>query len=75
MAESTNLSDTEAQGQIQLSLRLFEESKLSFGKAREMTGLDIWDFQNLLGVGRIPVHYDLEEYEADLTTLKELDLL
>ena len=30
-----------------------------------------WAFQQLLGTRGIPVHYDLEDYEQDLTTLQD----
>ena len=55
-----------------LAIHLFREGKLSFGKAREMAGLPVWDFHNLLGSRNIPIHYGIEEYESDLVTLKEL---
>ena len=56
----------------ELAISLFQQGKLSFGKAREMTGMSFWAFQQLLGSRTIPVHYDIAEYEQDLETLKEL---
>lgn len=56
----------------ELALHLFQQGKLSFGKAREMADMTAWAFQQLLGSRGIPVHYDLEDYEEDLATLKEL---
>ena len=56
----------------ELAIYLFQQGKLSFGKAREMAGMTVWSFQQLLGSRGIPVHYDLGEYEEDLATLKEL---
>jgi predicted HTH domain antitoxin len=56
----------------ELALRLYEQGKLSFGKARELTGLSVWAFQQLLGSQDIPVHYDVADYEEDLATLKDL---
>lgn len=56
----------------ELAVYLFQQQKLSFGKAREMAGMTAWAFQQLLGSRGIPVHYDIEEYEEDLATLKEL---
>lgn len=53
----------------ELALRLYEQGKLSFGKVREMTGLSLWAFQQLLGSQDIPVHYDVADYEQDLATL------
>lgn len=56
----------------ELALHLFQQGKLSFGKAREMAEMSAWDFQLLLGSRGIAVHYDLHEYEEDLDTLKAL---
>jgi predicted HTH domain antitoxin len=59
----------------ELALALFQQGKLSFGKAREMAGMTVWAFQQLLGSRGIPVHYDIEDYESDLATLRELGRL
>jgi predicted HTH domain antitoxin len=58
-----------------LAIYLFQQGKLSFGKAREMTGLSEWSFQQILGSRGIPVHYEFEEYEEDVKTLRELGRL
>lgn len=59
----------------ELAIYLYHQGKLSFGKAREMAGMTVWSFQQLLASREIPVHYDTEDYEEDLTTLKELGRL
>jgi predicted HTH domain antitoxin len=59
----------------ELAVHLFREGKLSFGKARELAGMNVWDFQHLLGSRDIPVHYGLEEFEDDLNTLKDMGYL
>jgi predicted HTH domain antitoxin len=59
----------------ELAVHLFQQGRLSFGKAREMAGMTVWAFQQLLGSRGIPVHYDLEDYEEDLATLRELGRL
>ena len=59
----------------ELAIYLFQQGRLSFGKAREMAGMTVWAFQQLLASREIPVHYDVEDYEEDLTTLKELGRL
>ncbi|WP_262510490.1 UPF0175 family protein [Salinibacter ruber] len=41
---------------------------MSFGKARELAGMSVWDFQQLLGHRGIAVHYDVEAYEQDRQT-------
>ncbi len=59
----------------ELAVYLFQQGKLSFGKAREMTDMSAWDFQFMLGSRNISVHYDVEDYEEDRETLKELGRL
>ena len=59
----------------ELAIYLFQQGRLSFGKAREMADMTAWAFQQLLGSRGIPVHYDLEDYQEDLATLKELGWL
>ncbi|GIV70510.1 UPF0175 family protein [Caldilinea sp.] len=56
----------------ELALALYQQGRLSFGKASEIAGISVWDFQMLLGARKIPVHYDLQDYEDDLATLHAL---
>ncbi|HEY9706339.1 MAG TPA: UPF0175 family protein [Allocoleopsis sp.] len=57
---------------IELAIRLYQKSMLSFGKARELAQLSKWEFHELLGQENIERHYDLEELETDLKTLEAL---
>ncbi len=57
---------------MELALMLFQQGKLSFGKAREMAGLSVWDFQLLLGQRKILVHYDVQDYLADQPAIDAL---
>ncbi len=59
----------------ELALTLFQQGRLSFGKARELAGMTVWDFQLLLGSRKIPVHYDIQDYEDDVATLRGLGRL
>ena len=59
----------------ELAIHLYQQGKLSFGKAREMANMTAWTFQQLLGIREISVRYDVEDYEEDLATLKELGRL
>lgn len=54
----------------ELALVLFQQGRLSFGKARELTGMTVWAFQHLLASRGIAPHYDLADYDADLATLR-----
>lgn len=56
----------------ELALSLFEQGKLSFGKARELAEMNVWEFQQLLGSKGIAVHYNSEDYQEDLATLEDL---
>ncbi len=58
----------------ELALSLYQQGKLSFGKARELADMTAWAFQQLLGSRDIPIHYGLQEYDQDLKTLQELGL-
>lgn len=53
----------------ELALRLYQKGLMSFGKARQLTGMSAWDFHRLLGEEGIERSYDLEELEHDLRTL------
>ena len=59
----------------ELAVHLFQQGRLSFGKAREMAGMTVAVFQQLLGSRGICVHYDIAEYREDLATLKALGRL
>lgn len=51
-----------------LALFLFKENGLSFGKACKLSGLSQSEFLELLGKQRIPLHYDVDDYEEDFRT-------
>lgn len=55
----------------ELALTLFEQGRISFGKAREVSGMTVATFQQLLGSRGICVHYDVDDYRDDLATLKD----
>ena len=56
----------------ELAIRLYEKKLLSLGKARELAGMDIWEFHALLGEEGIVRNYDVEELKRDLDTLESL---
>lgn len=57
---------------IEIAISLYAQGRLSFGKARELSGLSLWEFRQLLAFRRISPHYDIEDFEEDLTTLRDL---
>ena len=52
---------------IELALTLYTQGILSFGKARELTGLSKWEFGLVLGQRNIPRHYDESDLQVDLS--------
>lgn len=67
---STGLTDDELR--IELAVRLYEDGKITVGQGGTMTGLGSIRFQQELGKRKIAWHYDIEDFEADLETLRKL---
>ena len=59
----------------ELAVYLFQQGRLSLGKARQVAGMTLWQFRQLLGSRGVSVHYDVEDYQQDLATLRYLDRL
>lgn len=59
---------------VELAVHLYAQGRLSIGKARELAGLSLWEFRQILGSRRIPPHYDEQDLEQDLQTLRKLGL-
>lgn len=63
---------TPEQALVELAVHLYADNKLSFGKARELANLSVWEFRQILGSRRIPAHYGLEDLEQDAKTVEWL---
>jgi predicted HTH domain antitoxin len=57
---------------VELAVHLYEQGRLSIGKAHELAGLSLWEFRQLLGLRRISPHFAAEDLEQDLETLRRL---
>lgn len=66
---------TEDEVRQELAVALFQREKLTLAQASALAGMTRIQFQHLLASRRIPVHYDVEEFEEDLRTLRELGRL
>jgi predicted HTH domain antitoxin len=60
---------------VELAVLLYQQRRLSIGKARELAGLTLWQFRQLLASRQIEPHYGVDEYREDVETLRELGLL
>ena len=56
----------------ELAIRLYRKDMLTFGKARELSGMTVWNFHELLAKEKIRRRYDLEELNEDLETIEDL---
>lgn len=73
---AANISERTASGELKklLALYMFKERILSFGKACELSGLDKVDFLELTGSMKIPLNYDVEDFEEDLATIRRIEV-
>ena len=58
--------------QRELAIHFFGRNLLSFGQAREMAGMPVWDFIEFLRDRKVPLHYDVLEYEEDDELIEKL---
>jgi predicted HTH domain antitoxin len=71
--DSARLTPSELK--LEMAVHLYTQGRLSVGKARELVGLTLWEFRQLLASRRIPPHYDKVDLEEDVATLHELGRL
>jgi predicted HTH domain antitoxin len=73
IVKATGMSEGELKKEI--AVHLFEKERLTLGQAASLATMDYLQFQHLLASREIPLHYDLDEFEDDLDTLKKLGRL
>jgi predicted HTH domain antitoxin len=59
----------------ELAIILYDQGRLSIGKARELAEMSLWEFRQLLSLRGISPHFDATDLEEDLSTLRELERL
>jgi predicted HTH domain antitoxin len=58
-----------------MAVYLYVQERLSIGKARELAGMSLWEFRQLLTSRRISPHYDETDLDEDVATLREMGRL
>ena len=58
---------------IELAVQLYEQRRLAIGHARELAGMSLWQFRQLLASRRIVPHYDVADLDDDMQTWAKLD--
>ncbi len=59
----------------EIAILLFQKNKLTLGQASRLAEMSQLRFQHLLASRNIPIHYDMDEFEADLAILRDLGRL
>ena len=57
----------------EIVLMLFQQEKLTLGKASRLLNLSSIELQRLLASRKICVHYDVEDFRYDLKSLQKQD--
>ena len=70
---TTRMSEAELMQEI--AVMLFQKEKLTLAQASRLAGMNRLQFQHLLASRKIPVHYDVAEFESDIKTLQEMGYL
>ena len=71
--ESARLSVQEVKQELAVSL--YAQERLSIGKARELAGMSLWAFRQLLAARGVSTHFGVNDLEEDLETLRALGRL
>lgn len=71
--KAAQLSEDELK--LEIAIMLYTADKISSGMVRSWTGLSVIEFQHQLAKRDLYLNYDVEDLEADIETLKSLDLL
>jgi predicted HTH domain antitoxin len=71
--DSARLTPSELK--VEMAVHLYEQGRLSVGKARELADMTLWEFRQLLASRRIAPHYDETDLDEDVATLRELGRL
>ncbi len=70
---AAHLSSAELKQEI--AVMLFEKDRLTLAQAAALAEMRLLPFQHVLASRGISPHYDVAEYEQDLTTLQHLGRL
>ena len=62
---------TPQEGRVDLAVGLYADRRATLGQAARIAGVSQPAFLQELGRRRVPINYDVAEFEADLHTLRE----
>lgn len=53
----------------EIAIQLYSENIFTFGQARNLANLSVWEFQKLLGEKKVSRHYDEVDLAQDMVTI------
>ena len=59
----------------EIAVMLFQKEKLTLGQASRLADMSQFQFQHLISARQIPLHYNEDDLDDDIKTLKELGRL
>lgn len=62
---------TQAELQREIAVLLFQWERVTLSKAAQIAKMHQFEFQKLLASRKIPVHYGLGDYQADVASLRQ----
>lgn len=66
---------TEPEIKRELAIALFQQGRLTLGRASTLAGVSQREFQRVLADRRIPIHYGIADFRQDLETLRQMGRL
>jgi predicted HTH domain antitoxin len=57
----------------EIAIQLYSENIFTFGQARHLANLSVWEFQKILGEKKVSRHYDEADLAQDMTTIEKGD--
>lgn len=64
----------EEEAKLDFALGLFIDYKATLGQAAKIANISQGQFMEELGKRKIPIHYDIEDLEEDINTIKSLNI-
>ena len=71
--QTARMSEDELRQEV--AVMLFTRDRVTLAQAARIAAMDRLRFQHLLASRAIPIHYDVEEFEEDLQTLRQMGRL
>jgi predicted HTH domain antitoxin len=68
----TSAKMSEDEIKLELAILLYKQKKISTGQARRLAGMHLLEFRKEIASRGMCVNYDVEDFQADIETLKRL---